>query len=101
MIPIFQAEMDGTCAGMSSAAPREVPPQFARRPVLAEAWLTAFDKMRESLRGTPVEAEKGQKAKTVETVARKPREKPPTAKPQAHVKPSMMAILENALADAE
>ena len=63
MTTMFQAEMDGTLSGMSSNAKREVPADYAQRPALREAWENAFDKMRQELRGTPVEAPKGAKVK--------------------------------------
>lgn len=60
---VFEAEMSGTLAAMSSDAKREVPAEYAQRPALREAWENAFDKMRQELRGTPVEAPKTKKEK--------------------------------------
>jgi hypothetical protein len=76
---IFQAEMDGTVAAMSSDAKREVPEQYAQRPALREAWENAFDKMRQELRGTPVEAPKGAKEAEEATKPKKPRKAKQTA----------------------
>jgi hypothetical protein len=56
---IYDAGISGTLAAMSSHARREdVPIQFARREATKEAWQEAFDRMRQDLRGVPVEAEK-------------------------------------------
>jgi hypothetical protein len=72
---IMQAEMSGTVAGMSSNISREdIPVEFAQRQALREAWEEAFDKMRQELRGTPVEAPKGAKEPTEGRKPRKPKE---------------------------
>lgn len=73
----MQAEMNGTVAGMSSNISREdIPAEFAQRPALREAWEEAFDKMRQELRGTPVEAPKGAKVKAVSSDEPKKSRKP-------------------------
>ena len=75
MSMIFEAEVSGTLAGMSSTVSREdIPPEYAYRIAAREAWLEAFDKMRQSLRGTPVEAPKGAK-ETDEDKPKKPRKR--------------------------
>jgi hypothetical protein len=77
---IFEAEVSGTLAGMSSTVSREdTPPEYAYRIAAREAWLEAFDKMRQSLRGVPVEAPKG--AKDTEEAT----------KPKRHRKPRQAA----------
>lgn len=91
---IFQAEMDGTVAAMSSDAKREVPGQYAQRQALREAWEDAFDKMRQELRGTPVEAPKGAKEPTEGRKPRKPKAAPQEASepvPTVAEKPKTMA----------
>ena len=91
---IFQAEMDGTVAAMSSNAKREVPEPYAQRPALREAWESAFDKMRQELRGTPVEAPKGAKEPTEPKKPRKPKaaiQESPEPVPPVPEKPKTMA----------
>jgi hypothetical protein len=91
---IFQAEMDGTLTAMSSNAKREVPDDYAQRQALREAWENAFDKMRQELRGTPVEAPKGAKEPTEPKKARKPKAAPqeaPEPVPTVAEKPKTMA----------
>ena len=73
MASIFQAEAAGMADGMTQNAPRAVPPQFTA-PALAEAYLEAFDRMRQSLRGC---------------VPAPPQERlPPKIKPPATEKPA-------------
>lgn len=50
MASLFQAETAGMADGLTHNAPRQVPPQFSA-PALADAYLEAFDRMRQSLRG--------------------------------------------------
>ena len=81
MTTIMQAEMAGTVAGMSSNISREdIPVEFAQRQALREAWEEAFDKMRQELRGTPVEAPRMEKDEDGEP---KRRRKPSKAKKPA------------------
>jgi hypothetical protein len=70
---IFQAEMAGTVAAMSTDAKREIPAEFAQRTATREAWENAFDKMRQELRGTPVEAPKGMRLKAEASEGKKTR----------------------------
>jgi hypothetical protein len=91
---IFQAEMAGTVAAMSTDAKKEVPAEFAQRPAMREAWENAFDKMRQELRGTPVEAPRGAKEPTEGRKPRKPKEpvqNAPEPVPTVAEKPKTMA----------
>ena len=49
MATLFQAEAAGMADGLTQDAPRTVPPQFTGP--AADAYLEAYDRMRQSLRG--------------------------------------------------
>lgn len=72
MANIFEAEAAGMADGMSHSAPRAVPEQFSA-PALADAYLEAYDRMRQSLRGC---------------VPAPPQERLPKIKPPAAEKPA-------------
>jgi hypothetical protein len=81
-----QAEMNGAYAAMSLYASREVPPEFAHSANASDAWLEAFDRMRQSLRGC-VPAERGEKM-PVKPKAEKPKKVTRAVEPQ---KPKTMS----------
>lgn len=90
MASLFQAEAAGMADGLTHNAPRQVPAQFSA-PALADAYLEAYDRMRQSLRGCvpapsqerlpkikpPAAAGKPRKAKTEPAPASVERHKPP------------------------
>lgn len=104
MATLFQAEAAGMADGLTQNAPRAVPPQFSA-PALADAYLEAYDRMRQSLRGCvpappqerlppkikpPAAAGKPAKAKKAAAVASPAQE--PGPEPQTN--PGMDGILD-------
>lgn len=71
MASLFNAEAAGMADGLTQNAPRTVPPQFTGP--AADAYLEAFDRMRQSLRGC---------------VPAPPQERLPKIKPPAAEKPA-------------
>lgn len=102
MASLFQAESAGMADGLTHNAPRTVPPQFSR-PALADAYLEAYDRMRQSLRGCVPAPPQERLPKIRQPAAAKPARVKPTPAPKpapARALPPMEAALERLLQSA-
>lgn len=105
MASIFTAETAGMADGLTQNAPRTVPPQFTA-PALADAYLEAFDRMRQSLRGcvpAPPQERLPPKIKPPAAAGKTARIKPapkPEPAPMPMTKPGMDGILDRLLQTA-
>lgn len=106
MANLFEAEAAGLSDGMTSSAPRTVPAQFTGP--AADAYLEAFDRMRQSLRGcvpAPPQERLPPKIKPPAAAGKTARVKPtpapkPASVPTLPPKPPMEAALERLLQSA-
>jgi hypothetical protein len=91
------ARIAGLRAAMEPADPRQVPAMFSHNEALAAAWLEAYDSMSTSMMNqrygvmeAPTAPERKPRVKTVKTA--------PSA-PKITARPTMMAILDQQMAD--
>lgn len=102
MATLFTAEAAGMADGLTQNAPRQVPSQFSD-PALADAYLEAYDRMKQSLRGCvpapPQERLPKIKPPAAEKPAKAKRVPAPKAEP-VRTLPPMEAALERLLQSA-
>ena len=98
---ISDAQVSGMIAAMDSSAEREVPPEFGCKTHLREAWLEGYDSL-----ATAMMNQRPGVMEAPTTTERKPERKPrvktvktATAAPKITARPTMMAILDQQMAE--